>query len=104
MYYTYVSAHINGSIVGPLVSQEISIIPAVVSKLTAIQAVALLFFAGLVFSTFLLGVQYIVRYRKYHIAQADDRDSLTNPSGMYCAFTELDVKVIVLQSLVPVYR
>lgn len=66
---------------GPSAAQEMSFIPAAVSNLTAIQAVALIFSAGLTLSSLLLGIQYIVRYRKYHIAQAEDRDSLTNPSG-----------------------
>lgn len=71
----------NASAVGAPVAQEIGVIPAAVSKLTAVQVVALIFSAGLMFATLLLGIQYMVRYRKYHIAQADDQDSLADPSG-----------------------
>lgn len=67
--------------VAPPVAQEMGVIPAAVSKLTAIQVVALIFSAGLMVATVLLGVQYMVRYRKYHIAQAEDQDSLTDPAG-----------------------
>lgn len=75
--------NINGSIAGPPVAQEMGVIPAAVSKLTAVQVVALIFSAGLMLATVLLGVQYMVRYRKYHIAQAEDHDSLADPSGTY---------------------
>lgn len=69
--------------VAPPIAQEMGVIPAAVSKLTAVQVFALIFSVGLMFATVLLGVQYMVRYRKYHIAQAEDQDSLADPSGTW---------------------
>lgn len=55
--------------------------PAVVLKLSAIHIAAIFFLSGLLLATILLGVQYLFRYRKYHIAKDEDQDSLTDPNG-----------------------
>ncbi|KAF5301841.1 hypothetical protein FQA39_LY10626 [Lamprigera yunnana] len=62
------------------IAQEVGIIPSVVLKLTAVHIAAIFFLSGLCIATALLGAQYLCRYRKYHIAHADDQDSLADPS------------------------
>lgn len=69
-------------VVAPVV-QEKGMLRATVQKLSAVQLAAIVFSSGLILATMLLGLQYVIRYRKYHIAQADDHDSLADPSGMY---------------------
>ncbi|KAF5289454.1 hypothetical protein FQR65_LT11827 [Abscondita terminalis] len=62
------------------IAQEVGIIPSVVLKLTAVHIAAIFFLSGLCIATALLGAQYLCRYRKYHVAHADDQDSLADPS------------------------
>ncbi|XP_050312720.1 uncharacterized protein LOC126747859 isoform X1 [Anthonomus grandis grandis] len=52
------------------------VIPMAVLKMTAVHFAALFFLAGLVLATLLLGVQYVFRYRKYQVAEFEDKDSL----------------------------
>ncbi|KAK4882591.1 hypothetical protein RN001_005910 [Aquatica leii] len=70
----------NNVTAGIPVAQEIGIIPSVVLKLTAVHITAIFFLSGLCIATALLGAQYLCRYRKYHIAHAEDQDSLADPS------------------------
>ncbi|KAG5860639.1 hypothetical protein JTB14_020668 [Gonioctena quinquepunctata] len=63
------------------VAQSVGVIPTVVLKLTAVHIAAIFFLSGLLIATALLGAQYIFRYRKYHVARAEDQDSLADPSG-----------------------
>ncbi|XP_060524261.1 uncharacterized protein LOC132700756 isoform X2 [Cylas formicarius] len=58
------------------VAQSVGVIPAVVLKLTAVHIAAIFFLSGLILATVSLGTQYLFRYRKYHIAQAEDQESL----------------------------
>lgn len=64
------------------IAQSIGVVPAVILKLTAVHIAAIFFLSGLLIATALLGAQYIFRYRKYHIAQGDDQDSLADPTGI----------------------
>ncbi|KAB0800461.1 hypothetical protein PPYR_06201 [Photinus pyralis] len=61
-------------------AQGIGILPSVALKLTAVHIAAIFFLSGLSVATALLGAQYLCRYRKYHIAHADDQDSLADPT------------------------
>lgn len=65
------------------VAHSIGLVPAVVLKLSAIHLATIFFLCGLLLATVLLGAQYLFRYRKYHIARAEDQDSLTDPHGKY---------------------
>nr|XP_023026776.1 uncharacterized protein LOC111514755 [Leptinotarsa decemlineata] len=69
------------NISGVPVAQSVGVIPNVVLKLTAVHIAAIFFLSGLLIATALLGAQYIFRYRKYHVARAEDQDSLADPSG-----------------------
>ncbi|XP_018332214.1 uncharacterized protein LOC108741789 isoform X2 [Agrilus planipennis] len=63
------------------VAQHVGFLAVRVLKLTAVHIAAIFLLSGLLFATFLLGIQYMIRYRKYQIAKSDDQDSLTDPSG-----------------------
>lgn len=63
------------------VAHSIGLVPAVVLKLSAVHIAAIFFLSGLLLATLLLGAQYLFRYRKYHIAKAEDQDSLTDTNG-----------------------
>jgi hypothetical protein len=67
---------------GVPIAQSIGVIPSAMLKLTAVHIAATLFLSGLLIATALLGAQYLFRYRKYHIAQAEDQDSLADPTGI----------------------
>ncbi|RZC35348.1 uncharacterized protein BDFB_010137, partial [Asbolus verrucosus] len=60
-------------------------------KLTAVHIAAIFFLSGLLIATALLGAQYLFRYRKYHIAQAEDQDSLADPAAS-CASISLKTR------------
>ncbi|CAG9864192.1 unnamed protein product [Phyllotreta striolata] len=64
------------------IAHNMGIIPIVILKLTAVHIAAIFFLSGLLLATIILGIQYIFRYRKYQIADGDDRDSLSNGSGV----------------------
>jgi len=53
-----------------------SAIPEAVLKLTAVHIAAIFFLSGLILATILLGLQYVFRYRKYHVTHLEDQDSL----------------------------
>lgn len=57
------------------------VMKAVVLRLTAVHIAAIFFLSGLLIATALLGAQYLFRYRKYHVAKAEDQDSLADPKG-----------------------
>lgn len=62
-----------------LVPQSAGILQtATILKLTAVHVAAIFFLGGLLIATALLGAQYVFRYRKYHMAEAEDHDSLTD--------------------------
>lgn len=63
------------------IAQGIGVVPAVALRLTAVHIAAIFFLSGLLIATALLGAQYMFRYRKYHVARAEDLDSLADPSG-----------------------
>ncbi|KAJ8982276.1 hypothetical protein NQ317_007250 [Molorchus minor] len=63
------------------VAKSIGVLPTAMLELTAVHIAAIFFISGLLIATALLGAQYLFRYRKYHVAEADDRDSLADPSG-----------------------
>ncbi|XP_065157281.1 uncharacterized protein gogo [Atheta coriaria] len=69
----------NMTMVAP-VAQGIGL-PISALKLTAVHIAAIFFLSGLLIATALLGAQYAFRYRKYHIAQAEDQDSLADISA-----------------------
>lgn len=77
----YFLENLNQNVTAVPVAQEIGVFPANILKMTAIQMTAIFFSSGLILATILLGVQYLVRYRKYHVAQGEDQDSLADPSG-----------------------
>lgn len=71
----------KSNVTGLPIAQGIGIIPTVALKLTAVHIAAIFFLSSLLVATALLGAQYLCRYRKYHIAQAEDQDSLADPGG-----------------------
>lgn len=72
---------IKSNITGMPIAQGVGIIPTAALKLTAVHIATIFFLSGLLVATALLGAQYLCRYRKYHIAQAEDQDSLADPKG-----------------------
>ncbi|XP_044259174.1 uncharacterized protein LOC123007794 isoform X2 [Tribolium madens] len=73
---------------GVPIAQSVGVVPAVVLKMTAVHIAAIFFLSGLLIATALLGAQYLFRYRKYHIAQGEDQDSLADPTAS-CASISL---------------
>ncbi|XP_063909126.1 uncharacterized protein LOC135126861 isoform X3 [Zophobas morio] len=71
----------KSNVSGIPIAQSIGVVPAVMLKLTAVHIAAIFFLSGLLIATALLGAQYLFRYRKYHIAQAEDQDSLADPTA-----------------------
>lgn len=67
------------------IAQSVGIIPAAALRLTAVHFAALFFLSCLIIATALLGVQYVFRYRKYHVAKAEDLDSLADTFGEFQA-------------------
>ncbi|CAH0553889.1 unnamed protein product [Brassicogethes aeneus] len=63
------------------IAQSVGVLPANVLKMSAVHIAAIFFLSGLLLATSLLGAQYLFRYRKYHVAQAEDQDSLADPSA-----------------------
>ncbi|XP_071051599.1 uncharacterized protein [Onthophagus taurus] len=68
------------------IAQEMGVL-TLSAKLTAIHIAIIFFLGGLLIATLLLGAQYIFKYRKYHIAKAEDQDSLTDSTGSCAALT-----------------
>ncbi|KAJ8961826.1 hypothetical protein NQ318_021441 [Aromia moschata] len=62
-------------------AHSVGLVPAVVLELTAVHIATIFFLSGLLIATALLGAQYLFRYRKYHVAGADDQDSLADTSA-----------------------
>lgn len=58
----------------------VAAIPSAAVRLTAVHIAALVFVSVVLVATALLGAQYVLRYRKYHIAE--DMDSLADPAGI----------------------
>ncbi|VEN49455.1 unnamed protein product, partial [Callosobruchus maculatus] len=63
------------------VAQSVGVVPAIVLKLTAVHIAAIFFLSGLIIATVALAAQYVVRYRKYHVAKAEDQDSLAGSNA-----------------------
>lgn len=68
------------------IAQGIGVVPTIALKLTAVHIAAIFFLSGLFIATALLGAQYVFRYRKYHVARAEDLDSLADPTGKLCKY------------------
>ncbi|KAH0816631.1 hypothetical protein GEV33_006160 [Tenebrio molitor] len=81
----------KSNVSGVPIAQSIGVIPSAMLKLTAVHIAATLFLSGLLIATALLGAQYLFRYRKYHIAQAEDQDSLADPTAS-CASISLKTR------------
>lgn len=77
------------------IAQGIGVVPAVALRLTAVHIAAIFFLSGLLIATALLGTQYMFRYRKYHVARAEDLDSLADPSGKIKSILQY-VKIVIL--------
>ncbi|XP_017775966.1 PREDICTED: uncharacterized protein LOC108562210 isoform X2 [Nicrophorus vespilloides] len=73
------------------IAQGVGVIPLASLKLTSVHIAAIFFLSGLIIATALLGAQYMLRYRKYQIAQADDQDSLADPTAS-CASLPLTMR------------
>ncbi|XP_018569476.1 uncharacterized protein LOC108909578 isoform X2 [Anoplophora glabripennis] len=73
--------NIKPNITSIVVAQSVGAMKAVTLKLTAVHIAAIFFLSGLLIATALLGAQYLFRYRKYHVAKAEDQDSLADPKG-----------------------
>ncbi|XP_015837696.1 uncharacterized protein gogo isoform X3 [Tribolium castaneum] len=78
----------KSNVTGVPIAQSVGVVPAVMLKMTAVHIAAIFFLSGLLIATALLGAQYLFRYRKYHIAQAEDQDSLADPTAS-CASISL---------------
>nr|CAI5867988.1 unnamed protein product [Callosobruchus analis] len=63
------------------VAQSVGVVPAIVLKLTAVHIAAIFFLSGLIIATIALAAQYVIRYRKYHVAKAEDQDSLAGSNA-----------------------
>ncbi|KAF2884467.1 hypothetical protein ILUMI_21705, partial [Ignelater luminosus] len=74
---------IKSNITGMPIAQGVGIIPTAALKLTAVHIATIFFLSGLLVATALLGAQYLCRYRKYHVAQAEDQDSLADPKASF---------------------
>ncbi|XP_076253063.1 thrombospondin-1 like protein golden goal isoform X3 [Rhynchophorus ferrugineus] len=79
-------------------------IPAVVLKLTAVHIAAIFFLSGLIIATTLLGMQYAFRYRKYHIAEAEDQDSLAASNASLPLATRAQSNSTLLSEVISLTR
>ncbi|XP_056635402.1 uncharacterized protein LOC130444338 isoform X1 [Diorhabda sublineata] len=87
------------------VAQNMGIIPIVILKMTAVHITAIFFLSGLLIATISLGIQYLFRYRKYHVAGIDDQDSLSNFSDVTAPLTtRVSSNVTLLSEVVSLSR
>lgn len=85
-YTIFIKGHISApdkNFTAIPVAQGVGLLPVAALKLTAVHIAAIFFLSGLLIATALLGAQYMFRYRKYHVARAEDLDSLADPAGEF---------------------